>query len=128
VKAAFAARVSSLGAPFAARLATFREQRAAGALGICETSAEAPKASRCCCAERLPCFNMTGHERRYREPPSCMPGERRMHELVASDMPLGWCCTWRAPRKALLRQPRKAMRRRQCENHARRGKAWVCLD
>ena len=98
VQHAFAARVSALGAPFAQRLARFRAQRQQQRLGVCDTAPHAPASRRCCCADRLPCFNLTRRERRYREPPACLPGSRAVQRLVASDMPLGGCCTWRQPR------------------------------
>ena len=99
VSAAFAERVSGLGAHFAARLAAYRAARTKDTLGVCVGSS-------CCCTERLPCFNITGRERMYRTPPQCVPGTRRLQQLVASDMPLGWCCTNRPPRKARPRAGR----------------------
>lgn len=117
VRQAFSARISAAGEPFRLRLANFRADRASARLGVCETSADATPARRCCCADRMPCFNMTGRERRYREPAACVPGPRRVHELVASDMPLGWCCTW-----AAWRQPQRAQRRRARESQRKRAK------
>lgn len=113
VRQAFAARVGAhgsgpAGAHFGARLAHFRAARAAGAsidvgggsgVGVCTPPG-------CCCVDRLPCFNVTGRERRYRVPPACVPGERRVQLAVASDMPLGWCCTNRPPARGRSRSPR----------------------
>ena len=97
VQQAFTQRVVRLGQPFAESLERFRDTRSKSALGVCDPSRDAPAASRCCCADRLPCFNLTGREARVRESPSCVPGPTRVQHLVASDMPLGWCCTWRQP-------------------------------
>ena len=80
---------------FAERLQRFREARSAQRLGVCDPEASAPATTRCCCADRMPCFNMTRNERRFRVSPPCVPGPPVVQRLVASDMPLGWCCTWR---------------------------------
>jgi hypothetical protein len=99
VSLAFKRRLLKLGEEFASRLASFRGARARDD-GICEVR------STCCCTERLPCFNLTGHERKYRVPPKCVPGSRRVQQLVSSDMPLGWCCTNRAPQLPRKKEPR----------------------
>ena len=82
--------------PTPAQLEQFRRARASER-DVCmrHTSAEAAAAVRrtaCCCSERRPCFNLTGRERRWRQTPDCVPGPRHLHRLVASDMPVGWCC------------------------------------
>ena len=62
VQQAFTQRVVRLGQPFAESLERFRDTRSKSALGVCDPSRDAPAASRCCCADRLPCFNLTGRE------------------------------------------------------------------
>ena len=114
VRATFAARVEGAGGAFAPLLQRYRDARQRNALGVCDPAYDAPEASRCCCADRLPCFNWTGRERTYRMPPACVPGPLRVQQLVASDMPLGWCCTWRPPPP-----PPRARRR-----HGRGQQGW----
>ena len=108
VTAAFRERVRSRGAPFAERLAALRDRRQRGNLGVCQ-------GSECCCVDRMPCFNLTGRERHFYTPPPCVPGTRRFQEVVASDMPLGWCCTHRRVRT----RPRLKVKRR----HRRKPRA-----
>ena len=108
VRQAFGVKLQGYGTEFAMRLATFKSEREHSQLGICDASHSAPLSTKCCCADRLPCFNLTKSERRYRVPPLCLPGPQKVQELVASDMPLGWCCTWRRERPP---NPKKERRR-----------------
>ena len=108
VRQAFGVKLQGYGTEFAMRLATFKSEREHSQLGICDASHSAPLSTKCCCADRLPCFNLTKSERRYRVPPPCLPGPQKVQELVASDMPLGWCCTWRRERPP---NPKKERRR-----------------
>ena len=87
VRRDFAARVRREGPALERRLAALHAARARGEGGACERS-------RCCCNERRPCFNLTGRDRgpRALEPPACLPGTRSLQRLVATDMPVGWCC------------------------------------
>lgn len=109
VSAAFAERVGGLGVSFRRRVEQLRARRAKGDVGVC--AGEPATGGTCCCTERLPCFNMTGRERRLRAPPACVPGTRKVQELVASDMPLGWCCTNRRLRGAASRRERRKAER-----------------
>ena len=84
VRREFAARVRRAGG-LTGRVDKLRAMRAGRQGGACERS-------RCCCNERRPCFNITRRDHHYRTPPGCVPGSVALQRLVASDMPLGWCC------------------------------------
>ena len=115
VRAAFHAQIARGDggvARFAARLGMHRAARARNE-GICDPGRT------CCCADRLPCFNITGRDRRYRVPPPCAVGPLRIQKVVASDMPLGWCCTNRP-----VRAPKgKAQQRAKGKGRGRRPRA-----
>lgn len=99
VRRAFAARLRRLEPGFARRVDEFRAARAAGG-GLCDDGGAPRKPGpRCCCADRVPCFNLSQPAWRepWREPPPCQRGGRALQRLVAGDMPIGMCCTNRRP-------------------------------